>query len=475
MAALASPRLKNWPNVAIAGFFLSLAILLRLFSFFYSSIDQDETTYLIIAREMLKGARLYVDVWDTKPAGIFLLFAGFQSLFGDSILMIRLMASLFAGFTAFLLFLASKKYFESFPSALWSGIIYLVFLSLHRNGLPANTEIFFNAFTAATILLLLYPLSWLRSALAGLLMGLAFMIKYVVLPDAATLFLFLILLRPGFSLSKRIIATAAAGLMFLMPFLFAHIIYFFNGHFEAFIWATYKVSGNYPNLFNPIKTLNFLLSFLLMYLPLVALLVLSLRKMLRTETFMFWFAMCWILLVWIMMIIPGKFFFHYYIQALIPFSFFTGRWIAEAYARFGKPLRRAWLLLAVLLIYGWIWQGQAFCLRPDLPARISETLNKRMLPDDKLYVSYNNAVYYLTHKTPPTKYVHQTLISHPEHIRALQINTDSIFAHIIEQQPDWLVIQGSGHVKIQEYILRHCTLVDSVGEKGIRIFRRSEF
>lgn len=61
--------------------FLTVSVLLRLFSFFPSVLDHDESTYLIIGREILQGKELYTDVTDTKPAGIFLFyFQGKQGL-----------------------------------------------------------------------------------------------------------------------------------------------------------------------------------------------------------------------------------------------------------------------------------------------------------------------------------------------------------------------------------------------------------
>ncbi len=54
-------------------FFAILSVALRFFSFFPSVLDHDESTYLEIAREMLEGKALYVDLIDIKPPGIFWL------------------------------------------------------------------------------------------------------------------------------------------------------------------------------------------------------------------------------------------------------------------------------------------------------------------------------------------------------------------------------------------------------------------
>lgn len=85
--------------------FLTVSVLLRLFSFFPSVLDHDESTYLIIGREILQGKELYTDVTDTKPAGIFLFYAALEFLFGGSIFMKRFVFELVVGFTAFFWFL----------------------------------------------------------------------------------------------------------------------------------------------------------------------------------------------------------------------------------------------------------------------------------------------------------------------------------------------------------------------------------
>jgi hypothetical protein len=62
-------------STAIFLLFCLLAVILRFFSFFPSVIDHDESTYLEMARMILAGKILYVDMIDIKPPGIFLILA----------------------------------------------------------------------------------------------------------------------------------------------------------------------------------------------------------------------------------------------------------------------------------------------------------------------------------------------------------------------------------------------------------------
>lgn len=92
--------------------FLTVSVALRLFSFFPSVLDHDESTHLIIGRELLQGKQLYTDVTDTKPAGIFLFYAALEFLFGGSIFLKRFVFAVVVGLTAFLVFNVSKRPFR---------------------------------------------------------------------------------------------------------------------------------------------------------------------------------------------------------------------------------------------------------------------------------------------------------------------------------------------------------------------------
>ncbi|MEO0732907.1 MAG: hypothetical protein AAFZ52_08735, partial [Bacteroidota bacterium] len=65
--------------------FILLAIALRWGSFFISVINHDESTYIVIADEMLRGEIYLRDVVDTKPIGIFWIYAALIKLTGGAI------------------------------------------------------------------------------------------------------------------------------------------------------------------------------------------------------------------------------------------------------------------------------------------------------------------------------------------------------------------------------------------------------
>ena len=171
------------------GLFLILfALIFRIFTYFPTVIDHDESTYIVIANALLNGKTYWVDVIDTKPVGIFLIFGLLQKVFGYAILPIRIFTSVVIGFTGFLT-VKSLRLFSGKTRNTWvAGIIYILITSMYTfNGLGPNTEIFFNLFTILSFYLLLKQRGPLVIFLAGCIIGAGFIIKPVVLMDCCTL------------------------------------------------------------------------------------------------------------------------------------------------------------------------------------------------------------------------------------------------------------------------------------------------
>ena len=121
---------------------------------------------------------------DIKPPGIFLILAGFQAVFGYSIFVLRLLATLWISVTAFMIYKTANLAVKDKRASLASGIIYIFLISTWSYyGLSITPEIFFNLFTISALYLLLKKQSPLNYMLAGLLTGMGFMVKYLVLFD----------------------------------------------------------------------------------------------------------------------------------------------------------------------------------------------------------------------------------------------------------------------------------------------------
>lgn len=101
--SLRNPQRTIWGTVlglALAG---CLLIYLRAHAFALP-LETDECNYAYIGQRLLSGDRLYVDVWDHQPPGVFLLFAAIQQCFGSEPFVFRCTAVVFSLVSMLLIF-----------------------------------------------------------------------------------------------------------------------------------------------------------------------------------------------------------------------------------------------------------------------------------------------------------------------------------------------------------------------------------
>jgi 4-amino-4-deoxy-L-arabinose transferase-like glycosyltransferase len=103
------------------------ALLTRLAVFGDPVFHIDESWYLLVGQRLSDGARLYVDVWDRKPPGLFFIYA-IAAKFSNSIIAYQIMAWLSASLTAFLVARMAARISGPKP-ALIAAAIYLATLA----------------------------------------------------------------------------------------------------------------------------------------------------------------------------------------------------------------------------------------------------------------------------------------------------------------------------------------------------------
>lgn len=430
-----------------------LAVVLRFFSFFPSVIDHDESTYLIIGRDVLAGKVYFKDVIDTKPIGIFWLYAFFQALVGESIFWLRAIAAIWIGITSVILFRIAWKWHGDTTAAWATGLIY-VFLSSTFTfwGVSPNTEIFFNLFTVTAFYLLLFSgppghKRMVMDAVAGFLLGSAFIIKYVALADAAAIGLFVLWQA---TLQKRLLqegvgrgVVIVAG--FLLPIAGVWLYYWAQGELQTLYFYTFEVTGRYPASITWLERLEFMGDFLLRFLPINCLVVMTLfSKNDKTASYK-WLFILWIVLVFWVIVIPGKTFGHYFIQMMPVLSLAAGvAFLLPALQKLRKAVsgRPAWMsgiALVILLVY---FQKKDYFDKPDKEKIVLEYLLDQMQPGDQFYTgNYHHILYYLSGKTSISPYVHASLLWHPDHIQALEIDLSEEIKSILAAGPRFILLR----------------------------------
>lgn len=142
---------RRWSGALLL---LLIAVALRCWDFGNPVIHVDEQYYLLVGDRMWRGAMPYVDIWDRKPIGLFLLYAGIRALPGDGILAYQVTATLFAAATAIVVRAAALRIGAGRVGALVAGITYLLWLPL-LGGRGGQSPVFYNLLVAAGALMTL--------------------------------------------------------------------------------------------------------------------------------------------------------------------------------------------------------------------------------------------------------------------------------------------------------------------------------
>lgn len=162
-------------------FFIALSIVLRMATFGHPNIDGDEALYLLVGQAMHAGAIPYVDIWDRKPVGLFVLYYLISGVSG-SVIAYQVAAALSAGATAAVIVLIAVRWTGA-RGAVLAGITYLLLLPIFF-GFGGQAPVFYNLLVALAALLVLSALPELRRGdspcrvfLAMALCGIAMIIK----------------------------------------------------------------------------------------------------------------------------------------------------------------------------------------------------------------------------------------------------------------------------------------------------------
>lgn len=461
-----------------------LALVLRFFSFFPSVIDHDESTYLVMANSMLQHCTLYVDMIDIKPPGIFLLYAA-QLWLCKSVFFTRIITALVVALTAYALYWHRWRWSGGAGrrSAVAAGVVYVVLTSVYSfYGVSPNTELYFNFFTAVGLCCFLQPRVW-SYALGGLLMGVGFMIKYMVLFDflAIGCWTLLLLLQP-LPPQQWLRATltwlpkaVVAAVCFALPFALCHVYYYAIGEWQAYHYITYIVPRNYADSWHLANMLQLVGDYYLRFLPITLMaLYASMHTPKQAER---WLAVIWTLAALVAVTLPGNRFGHYTIQLMLPTA-----WIAGAFWEQNMP-RPQWLqavmqhpalrYIAAATLIALVWLQKRDCYDPaDLAAQTAAYLNEHLEPNQTIYTANTqHIVYLLTNRNSPIPYVHRGLIFDKNHIKNLQIDTTQQINQLIAQAPTYIVLRDSLPApRLQRFVTQQYQHVHTI-DNQIQIWR----
>lgn len=330
----AMDKLKGILPVAALLGLCALIFFLRLHTY-DEPLERDLTTYAVIAHEMLNGKTLYTDLWDHKPPAIYVTYAAAELIAGygrDSIFLMNvsagfatLLACYFAGSAA-----GGGRLGGLMAATLWA----LASGDLAIEGNQPNTEVFLNAVLTWGFAILMRAekpnLSFRAAVLTGLFFAIASLYKHVAVVEAALLALAYFAWPTAGSRKQALVSVAiiagigavAWGLVFSYfaaqgrGNAFTEAVFTYNGYYSGSIWQNVghilswpRVSADVVAALLPLAILSFGATILgLIFGPR------------RPWIFLLAFAVA----THIAVLLPGRFFPHYYQLWLPPLAIGAG-------------------------------------------------------------------------------------------------------------------------------------------------------
>ena len=399
---------SRWVNVVI----ICLVVILRAPTLLPSLSLTDEDYYSAIASDILDGGKVYHSAVDTKPPGIYYIYAGVFRVAGRNNLgAVHLLAIFVVVATALLVRRIGARVADEWAGA-WSGIGYAVFMHAYLPGdtLAANTEIFASLLLVLSVLVFLRgekEAGWGWTFLSGALVGAATLIRQPSAVNVGVMVACLVyawLISNSRSFGSVVRASSGIAVGFVLPIAGLALYYQSQGNLQdAYHWAwVYAIryvesETTLPYVLERLVTVHgsVLLSWgLLCYFGIWQVIrsLKSLRHM-RTGSTPAMLLILWLVITYLTIFIGWRFPGHYHLTLLPPLSILAG----QAFSRFIAEQRRApqphwpWVRMGVIAaaaVPTVVFFIMAFGLRQQasecLP--IVQAIVARTSPTDRIFV-----------------------------------------------------------------------------------------
>jgi len=437
----ARTRSHTLPAWIVLAILLAWAFAIRARDFGNPIVHVDEQYYLLVGDRMLHGALPYVDLWDRKPVGLFLIFAAIRLLPGDGIVAYQVVATLFAAATAWLIVRGGMRLGAGAVGGLLAGIAYILWLSL-LSGRGGQSPVFYNLFVAgAAVLTLRLPaLAEARAtgaivrngAAACLLAGLAIQTKYTPVVEGAFFGLAHLwyLRRAGATWWLLALAAMLWALLGILPTAAVVADYWFRGPqvFQAF-WFSNFASVALRKGYPAAKIAARLAGTGAQLLPLIVATVIGWRMTPRNAGVRIAFG--WLAAALIAFAMIGAFFDHYALPLMVPLAMIAAR-------AFGRYPRLAFATLA----YGMIL-FVARVMLPPTDAASARAVAQVMAANDRGGCPYvfagDSILYHLAQACIPTAYAFPSTLAYEAEQGAAGVDEPAELRRVLAHRPPVIV------------------------------------
>ena len=476
--------------------FALLAFLLRWGTSFISVINHDESTYLVIAQEMLNGKVYLRDIFDTKPIGVFWLYMALIKLTGGSIVAIRSLTHLSVAATAWACYWGACRATANERVGWAAGSAYLFATSLYSDyGIGPNSELFFNTLTSFALALAVAPRveapvrtqpmwQWL---VAGLLLGGAVIIKPFAAAESLGIGLFLTWYywyrhrRWGLGLGAGLLLVGG----FSLPLLAVYGYYLTHDLVDNLLFYNFTVNSRYPTELAWYLRLKFLGDYLLRYAMLTVPAVIVLVSAFRRGVNRTWsaFLLGYFVLVAIMILTPGRRFGYYQVQlhpalCLLAAGFLDPRVGIGARVREVLTRRTTVIVLLVAAAGLGVLHYVRYANKPDRPALLQAYFRDRLEPGEQFFsITSHQISYYLLDREVPTPFVHTALMFYPQYVEAYGLDEVEEAERLLANPRLRYLVRHPGDrqffTPLTERLFQEFTLVDSL-DSELYIYRRTQ-
>ena len=443
-SAEARPATFAWaPLQALILFgLLVFTLIVRARTFDNPVLGFDEQFYLLVGDRMRQGTVPYVDIFDHKPIGLFLIYAAIRTLGGDGFLQYKLVASGFVAVTAFLIYRAALPISDRIAAGI-AACLYVLWLNL-AGGEGGQAQVFYNL-----PVLMAAMLTWRAGRMkepivalgagAMLLVGIALQIKYTAIFEG--LFFGGALLWAHHRVHRRRSALIAPALCWigcaLLPTAAAAFAYWRIGALGPFIFANFfSIFARVPD--PALAQLMGLAAIGAILVPILLFAVLSLRGGASACAAEGAFPFLWLAAAILGVLLFGSFLSPQYgLPVLAPgciaaAPFFAGR----------RP--RRWLAvgtLAVALVVGQIAMARSEFRKGGLTQALM--VARAAQPRHGCIYVYDGypALYMLTHSCLPTRWVFPGHLNTSDEASAKALGVDPVVEvrRILETRPEVIV------------------------------------
>lgn len=420
-----------------------LALVIRAPQLGNPVIHIDEQFYLLVGERMWHGDLPFVDIWDRKPIGLFLIYAATRLFGGDGVLAYQLVACAFAAATAFAI-ARLGAHAKAPRGGLLGGLVYLVFLMVN-GGDGGQAPVFYNLFTAlaawAVVRAIRLPgfgtngFGWGCAAMA--LTGLALQVKYSVLLEGVAFgcTLLFVAWRRGTPLPRLAAMGAAWIVVALAPTGLVLLAYAALGQLDALVFTNFVSIFQRPpsegaDLYRRVMRI------LVRTVPLAAAACAAAWLYRRDRDKVRSFLGLWALVAAASVIVFGTYHDHYALPLLLPFAAAAAPLFARP--RIGLPVA---LLLAAIggyLAVHDIGKSHGRTGSGREVRAVADRIRPRL--KDCLFVFSGPPVLYpLTRSCLPTPYVFPTLLSESRDAATMRIDALAELRRVTDARPQFIV------------------------------------